>query len=104
MRPSVRRFFNATLISCALLLTHLAPRAQDAGQSVTRPRRATTTETWPTTPPDQFPIPEVETDTTRITTEPTIRIGLATGARSVTVSTSGHLLNATDPAAQPSPL
>jgi stage II sporulation protein D len=102
MRSSFRRFSSATLISCALLIPHLALRAQDAGQSVTRPRRATS-ETWPTTPPDQFPIPEVETETARITTEPLIRIGLAVNARSVTVSTNGHLLNATDSGAQPVP-
>jgi len=103
MRSSARRFFNATLISCALMFPHLALRAQESGQSVTRPRRATT-ETWPTTPPDQFPIPEVETETPRITSEPTIRIGLATGARSVTVSANGRLLNATDPTTRPMPL
>jgi stage II sporulation protein D len=102
MRSSSKRFFVATLVSCALLLPHLALRAQDAGQSVTRPRRATN-ETWPTTPPDQFPNPDVETTTTRITSEPLIRVGLVTSARSVTVSTSGHLLNATDPG-QPVPL
>src|SRR5436305_6215388 len=102
MRSSARRFFYATLISCALLLPHFALRAQDAGQSVTRPRRATS-ETWPTTPPDQFPIPEVETETARITTEPLVRIGLAVNARSVTVSTKGHLLNAVDSGAQPVP-
>src|ERR1051326_9315925 len=102
MRSSSKRFFIATLVSCALLLPHFALRAQDAAQSVTRPRRATN-ETWPTTPPDQFPNPDVETTTTRITSEPLIRVGLAVSARSVTVSTNGRLLNATDPG-QPVPL
>ncbi|HZT57925.1 MAG TPA: SpoIID/LytB domain-containing protein [Pyrinomonadaceae bacterium] len=102
MRSSAERFFIATFVACTLLLSHLALRAQDAGQSVTRPRRATG-ETWPTTPPDQFPNPDVETTTARITSEPMIRVGLAVNARSVTVSTNGHLLNATDPG-QPVPL
>jgi stage II sporulation protein D len=39
-----------------------------------------------------------------LTSEPVIRIGLSTDARSVTISTSGQLLNATEPNAQPVPL
>jgi stage II sporulation protein D len=57
---------------------------------------------WPTTNASEpLPVPEIETEPVRITTEPVIRIGLATGARSVTVSTTGLQLNATEAGAQP---
>jgi stage II sporulation protein D len=51
-----------------------------------------------------MPVPEVEPEIVRLTKEPVIRIGLVTGARSVTVSTTGSVLNATDSAEQPLPL
>src|SRR5436309_8269784 len=102
MRSSVRRIFSATAVSCAILFPHLAPRAQDAGQSVTRPRRATS-PAWPTTTPDEQITPQVEAEPARITTEPVIRIGLAVNARSVTVSTAGHLLDASAPGVEPTP-
>ena len=102
MRSSVRRIFSATLIACALLLPHLALRAQVAGPAATRPRRATS-PAWPTTTPDEQITPQVETEPARITTEPFIRIGLAVNARSVTVSTAGHLLNASSPGVEPTP-
>src|SRR5436305_11137719 len=102
MRSSVRRIFSATAVSCAILLPHLAPRAQDAGPAATRPRRATSL-TWPTTTPDEQVAPQVEPEPARITSEPVIRIGLAVNARSVTVSTAGHLLNASEPGVEPTP-
>src|SRR5438270_9726697 len=102
MRSSVRRIFSATAVSCAILLPHLAPRAQDAGPAATRPRRATS-PAWPTTTPDEQITPQVETEPARITTEPFIRIGLAVNARSVTVSTAGHLLNVSSPGVEPTP-
>src|SRR5436305_5193258 len=102
MRSSVRRIFSATAVSCAILLPHLAPRAQDAGPAATRPRRATSL-TWPTTTPDEQVAPQVEAEPARITTEPVIRIGLTVNARSVTVSTAGHLLDASAPGVEPTP-
>src|SRR2546423_9266492 len=102
MRSSVRRIFSATVVSCALLLPHLAPRAQDAGPAATRPRRATA-PAWPTTTPDEQTAPQIEPEPARITSEPVIRMGLAVNARSVTVSTAGHLLNASEPGVEPTP-
>src|SRR5437763_1524103 len=102
MRSSVRRIFSATAVSCAILLPHLAPRAQDAGPAATRPRRATS-PTWPTTTPDEQIAPQVEPEPARITTEPFIRIGLAVNARSVTISTAGHLLDASAHGVEPTP-
>src|SRR5256714_2037065 len=102
MRPSVRRIFSATAVSCAILLPHLAPRAQDAGPAATRPRRATS-PAWPTTTPADQITPQVDPDPARITPEPVIRMALAVTARSVTVSTAGHLLDASAPGVEPTP-
>src|SRR5437764_2326420 len=102
MRSSVRRIVSATAVSCALLLPHLALRAQDAGPAATRPRRATS-PSWPTTTSDEQIAPQVEPETARITSEPVMRIGLAVNARSVTVSTAGHLLDASAPGVEPTP-
>ena len=107
MRSSIQRLISATLLSCALVAPQLAALAQDVqGQKpATRPRRANAPE-WPTTTnADQpAPLPEIEPEPVHLTNEPVIRIGLATGARSVTVSTTASTLNATDPAEQPLPL
>src|SRR5947209_159180 len=102
MRSSVQRIFAATLLSCLLVSNPLMLRAQDSRQTVTRPRRATTSE-WPTATPDDTISAEVEAEPARIKSEPFVRVGLAVDARSVTVSTTGRLLNATGPAAQPAP-
>jgi stage II sporulation protein D len=87
----------------ALLLAHvLAFSTLALGQdpSQTRPRR-TQTSSQPTRAGSLAP---AETVTTRLTNEPLIRIGLATDARSVTISTNGRLLNTTEPNAPPAPL
>ncbi|MET0650515.1 MAG: SpoIID/LytB domain-containing protein [Pyrinomonadaceae bacterium] len=105
MRSSFKRILTAALLTCALVLPTLNLNAQD-GQPATRPRRATAPD-WPTTTtnePEPVPIPEIEPEAVHLTKEPVIRIGLATGARSVTVSTTGRVLNATDSAEQPLPL
>jgi stage II sporulation protein D len=103
MRSSFKRVLTAALLTCALVSPNLILKAQDA-QPATRPRRATE-PAWPTTSTSEpLPVPEVEPEVVRLTQEPVIRIGLATGARSVTVSTTGRVLNATDSAAQPLPL
>jgi stage II sporulation protein D len=81
----------------ALALTSLA-MAQEASQ--TRPRRTQT----PPQPTRSGPSSPVEIETTRLTGEPVIRIGLATDARSATVSTNGRLLNAFEPNNSPIPL
>jgi stage II sporulation protein D len=105
MRSSFHRLFAATLLCCALVAPPLAALAQDAQPPpATRPRRVTAPE-WPTTTSsDPASIPEIEPEPVRLTKEPVIRIGLATGARSVTVSTTAPALNATDIAEQPLPL
>jgi stage II sporulation protein D len=72
--------------------------AQDNSQQQTRPRRAQA--------PPQPAAPSTRTviETERLTDEPIVRIGLATDARSVTISTSGRLLSVTEPNAPPVPL
>src|SRR5947209_3699702 len=105
MRSSAQRFFAATLLACLLVSTSVTPRAQDSRQTVTRPRRATSAE-WPTTTPDdasRTEVTQVESEPAHITSEPSVRIGLATDARSVTVSTTGRLLDATETGTPPAP-
>src|SRR5215216_4837594 len=102
MRSSFKRFLTAALLTCALVSPTLILKAQD-GQPATRPRRVTAE--WPTTSTSEpATVPEIEPEVVRLTKEPVIRIGLATGARSVTVSTTGRVLNATDAGEQPLPL
>ncbi|MBV8858836.1 MAG: SpoIID/LytB domain-containing protein [Acidobacteria bacterium] len=94
---------TAALLTCALVSPTLILKAQD-GQPATRPRRATPQE-WPTTSTSEPETPpEIEPEVVRLTKEPFIRIGLATGARSVTISTTGNVLGATDVSEQPLPL
>ncbi|HEX3559662.1 MAG TPA: SpoIID/LytB domain-containing protein [Pyrinomonadaceae bacterium] len=102
MRSSVQRIFAATLLACLLVSSSFKLSAQDSRQTVTRPRRATASE-WPTTTPDDPVNAEVEAEPARLKGEPVVRIGLAVDARSVTVSTTGHLLNETEPGTQPAP-
>lgn len=103
MRSSFNRILTAALLTCAFVSPTLILKAQDA-QPATRPRRATAPE-WPTTSSSEpATAPEVESEVVRLTQEPVIRIGLATGARSVTVSTTGRVLNATDSTAQTLPI
>jgi stage II sporulation protein D len=94
-----RSLFWSKIIS--LLLAHLLALsslsfAQDASQ--TRPRR-TQTSPQPAQTGSSGPL-----ETRRLTTEPIVRIGLATDARSASVSTNGRLLNATESDASPIPL
>ncbi|MCA1621088.1 MAG: SpoIID/LytB domain-containing protein [Acidobacteria bacterium] len=102
MHSSFHRLFAATLLTCALVSPSLIPKAQDT-QPATRPRRVE--PAWPTTTTSEpAPTPEVEPEPLRITQEPVVRIGLSTVARSVTVSTTGPVLNATGAGEQPLPL
>lgn len=104
MCSSFKRIFTAALLACALVSPTLILRAQDAPPA-TRPRRATTPNEWPTpSTSEPVTIPEVEPEIVRLSKEPVIRIGLATGARSVNISTTGSTLNATDAGEQPLPL
>src|SRR6185369_3003466 len=78
-----------------LLLAHslLLPIAYGQQQTpeVTRPRR--TQPVW--TPPSATnPVINTSTLTTLTGPEPTIRVALTTDARSATISTTGHLMNA----------
>ncbi len=95
MRRSLCSKTIALSIAHALVASSLA-FAQDATQ--TRPRR---TQAPPQPATSSAPIVN---ETTRLTSEPLIRIGLATEARSVTISSGGRLLNATEPNQPPTPL
>lgn len=81
----------ALFITHALLLPTLA-----LAQEQTRPRRAQS-------PSEQTSAPAFN-QTARLSSEPTVRIGLATNARSVTVSTNGRLMKITDETAVPEAL
>jgi stage II sporulation protein D len=89
MPSSFRKALPAALLLCALSLSLFPSRAQEH----TRPRRAA--------PPP--PAEEAPAEQERLTGEPLVRIGLATGARAVTISTTGRLLAATAPDAEPAP-
>lgn len=93
MRRSLCSKAISLLIAHALVASSLA-FAQDATQ--TRPRRTQAPQPSATSP--------IMTETTRLAGEPLIRIGLATDARSVTISSGGRLLNATEPNQPPTPL
>src|SRR5436305_6760026 len=95
MQSSLKSKIIALLLAHALLASVLV-RAQDGSQ--TRPRRAQTPQ-QPSTPTTQ-----IESGTTKLLSEPTIRIGLSTDARSVNISTNGASLNATEPSGQTMPL
>lgn len=102
MRSSFQRIFVASILACVVVSQPLTLVAQEP--PATRPRRATAPD-WPTTTTSEpAPVPEIEPEEVHITKEPVIRIGLATGARSVTVSTASRVLNATDAGEQPLPL
>jgi stage II sporulation protein D len=87
MRSSLHRFFFAHALACALLCTPFALRAQEGTR--TRPRRVNTPA--PEVQTQEQTISEVEPPAARLEAEPSIRIGLSTNARSVTVSTTGRL-------------
>lgn len=95
MRRSLWSKIISLLIVHALVASSLAV-AQDASQ--TRPRR-TQSPSQPASSPAQ-----IITETARLAGEPLIRIGLATDVRSVTISSAGKLLNATEPNQPPTPL
>ncbi len=105
MRSSFRTKIFALLISHTLLFALPISAQQDAPQ--TRPRRVVTSPATnaPDLKPDEVkPDFDVDPDAPRITSEPVVRIGLATDARSVTISTTGRLFNASDAYAPPVPL
>ncbi|MGB7922093.1 MAG: hypothetical protein WCF57_02490, partial [Pyrinomonadaceae bacterium] len=96
MRASLRSKIIAIIVVPALFASQLA-WAQEASQQ-TRPRRAQgTSERTPaaTTTTTTAPAPVGTPTTSRLSVEPTIRIGLATDARSVNISTNGRQLQAT---------
>lgn len=107
MRSSFRiLFFRAGIFALVLALTlhgvaTISSRAaQDSPQ--TRPRRVGTPAPPPT--PEARSAFESEPEAPPITSEPTMRIGLSTDALSVTISTTGRLLNASDAQSPPLPL
>ncbi|HEX8473370.1 MAG TPA: SpoIID/LytB domain-containing protein [Pyrinomonadaceae bacterium] len=117
MRSSKRLRLVALLVAHTLIFSSLA-FTQDATRTQTRPRRVNPpaqTETPPTTTATQTATDALESPTNETTEtaeapltthvaassvaahgEPSIRVGLATDARAVTVSTNGLLLHAPD--------
>lgn len=96
MRCSLWSKTIALSIAHALVASSLA-FAQDASQ--TRPRRAQSPPPQPATT-----LAPIVAETERLESEPLIRIGLATDARSVTISSAGKLLNTTGSNQTPTPL
>jgi len=86
------------LLLTSVFITSALTFAQDSTQQ-TRPRRAPETN-QPARVESTVPTVEVA----RMTGEPTVRIGLSTEARAVTISTSGQLLSTTSLNEPPSPL
>ena len=91
-KKSLRLLLIFVLIAPTLLV------AQDSSQQ-TRPRRATEVK-----PPAPDVPGETQVELTKLTGEPTVRIGLSTDARSVTISTMGQLLSTTSETQPPAPL
>lgn len=89
MRSSLARRVITLLLAQSLLLP--VAFAQQQTQDATRPRRAQ--PIW-TAPSATTPIIAAPSLTTLSGPEPTIRVALTTDARSATISTTGHLMNA----------
>src|SRR5437879_11033850 len=96
MRRSSRLKSLATIIATSLALSPFATTNRLKAQE-TRARKTDnrTQPAWPTTPAASVP------QSTQLGTEPTVRIGLATDIRSVAISTTGHLMNASAENAAP---
>src|SRR5687768_3344540 len=86
--PLARRFIAFLLVQALLLPIAFA---QQQTREVTRPRR--TQPAWPV-PAASTPVITSPTLTAIAGPEPTIRVALTTSARSATISTAGHLMNA----------
>src|SRR5215510_14574962 len=86
-------FFVRKAITLLLAQALLLPVAfsQQQTREDTRPRR--TQPVW-TPPAATTPVINTPTLTTLTGPEPTIRVALNTDARSATISTTGHLMNA----------
>src|SRR5690242_6663728 len=89
MRSSIARRVTTVLLAQSLLLS-----LTFAQQTETRPRR--TQSTWPQ--PSSSATPIISAPTLAVVTgpEPTIRVALNTDARTAVISTTGHLMNASD--------
>src|SRR5688572_3455566 len=91
MRSSLARRVITLLLAQSLLLpAAFAQQQQQQVPEATRPRRAQ--PAW--TPPAATPIITAPSLTTLSGPEPKIRVALTTAARSATISTTGHLMNA----------
>ena len=107
MRHSLARKAIASIMLLAQLLSiSLLVFAQQPIQEETRPRRTQdpnkqpsnstpVKESWPIAPPES-PASVINRAVQAQGPEPKIRVGLATDVRSATVSTNGHLMNASD--------
>ncbi len=92
MRSSLRRGIIVLLLLQSFLPTIAVGQQQSRDE--TRPRR--TQQSWPAPPTATTPVITTP-DLTPITgPEPTIRVALTTSARSAVISTTGHLMNASE--------
>ncbi|HYY41355.1 MAG TPA: SPOR domain-containing protein, partial [Pyrinomonadaceae bacterium] len=87
MRPTRR-----SKLLCLLCVWLLACAPPARTQEQTRPRRVPVGPSDAARQPPTLPPPQAISTTTRLDTEPTVRIGLATAARSVTISTTATAL------------
>ncbi len=100
----------ALLIAHALTVSTFTLAQEPAATPQTRPRRVGVSleqQQIPPPPPLEMPTPvpaPVPVEAAGIVSQPVVRVGLATDARSVTISTTGNFLNATDESAPPVPL
>ncbi|HYY58787.1 MAG TPA: SpoIID/LytB domain-containing protein [Pyrinomonadaceae bacterium] len=98
MQPFHRSKLIALLIAGALTALPTLRAQGPPPSEQTRPRRARDPALPPTTPAP------AQTETTRLSVEPVMRIGLATDVGSVNISTSGRLVGVTEEAGAPAPL
>lgn len=111
MRYFLARSTSAILLALQVLSPTIAFSQQDAGQKRSEPPAQSTTQAvsgsqsrprsvgsgeWKIADPSRITAPDQSTTDSSLKQEPTIRVALATDARSATISTSGHLMNATD--------
>ncbi len=104
----MRNFFARSMIAILLAPQVLSPTFVFSQQDASRKQQQTPAQTQSEEPSGEWKLGSPLTIFDQVTTdlptkadlsskqEPTIRVALATDVRSATISTSGHLLNATD--------
>lgn len=98
----MRNFFARSMIAILLAPQVLSPTLVFSQQDASRKQQQPSSQTQSDEPSGEWKLGSPLTIFDQVVTdsptkqEPTIRIALATDVRSATISTSGHLLNATD--------